>query len=218
MVHGPCFFVPSVELEVVEKREAIPLDDNEGIYVRNNQTGHVRAVTGQTYMLKSCEELWEKPLAEEVSELLAFDYGAQDTSGASDNDYETQRVATKRDRTRVVTYRVPHNAVVQVYDYKRKAARMIFGPDLVLLQPDEQFTVLSLSGDKPKRPNVIKSLALMLGPDFMSDVIQGESMCDCLQRCDLVLVFIAAFTSFMVNRILCKYCLQSRRVTTRVSA
>jgi len=44
-----------------------------------------------------------------------------------------------------------------------------------MLMPDEQFTVLSLSGDKPKRPGVIKSLNLMLGPDFMTDIIVVET-------------------------------------------
>jgi major vault protein len=34
---------------------------------------------------------------------------------------------------------------------------------------------MSLSGDKPKRPNVIKSLALMLGPDFMTDILEVET-------------------------------------------
>ena len=28
-----------------------------------------------------------------------------------------------RDKTRVVTFRVPHNAAVQIYDYKEKTAR-----------------------------------------------------------------------------------------------
>ena len=36
----------------MERREAIPLDKNEGIYVRDTQTGRVRAVIGETYMLK----------------------------------------------------------------------------------------------------------------------------------------------------------------------
>jgi len=35
--------------------------------------------------------------------------------------------------------------------------------------------VLSLSGDKPKRPHVIKSLALQLGPDFMTDIVIVET-------------------------------------------
>ena len=83
--------------------------------------------------------------------------------------------AIKRDKTKVVSFRVPHNAAVQIYDYKEKAARVVFGPDLVMLKPDEQFTQLSLSGGKPKRPNVIKSLCLLLGPDFCTDIITIET-------------------------------------------
>lgn len=44
-----------------------------------------------------------------------------------------------------------------------------------MLDPDEQFTQLSLSGGKPKRPNVIKSLCLLLGPDFCTDIITIET-------------------------------------------
>jgi major vault protein len=46
---------------------------------------------------------------------------------------------------------------------------------MVLLGPDEQFTQLSLAGGKPKRPNQIRSLALLLGPDFCADVITVET-------------------------------------------
>jgi len=74
-----------------------------------------------------------------------------------------------------VTYRAPHNSAVQIYDYKEKKSRVVFGPELVMLGPDEHFTVLSLSGDKPKRPHIIKALALMLGPDFMTDVVVVET-------------------------------------------
>jgi len=52
---------------------------------------------------------------------------------------------------------------------------VIFGPELVMLGPDDQFTVLSLSGDKPKRPHVIKAIAMLLGPDFMTDVVIVET-------------------------------------------
>jgi len=60
-------------------------------------------------------------------------------------------------------------------DYKDKKARIIFGPELVMLGPDEQFTQLSLSGGKPKKPNQIRSLVLLLGPDFMTDVVTVET-------------------------------------------
>jgi len=44
-----------------------------------------------------------------------------------------------------------------------------------MLGADEHFTVLSLSGDKPKKPHVIKALALLLGPDFMTDIVTVET-------------------------------------------
>ena len=43
-----------------------------------------------------------------------------------------------------------------------------------MLSPDEQFTILSLSGGKPKEQNQIKSLSLSLGPDFMTDLVVVE--------------------------------------------
>ena len=81
----------------------------------------------------------------------------------------------KRDKNKVVGFQVPHNAAVQIYDYKEKRARVVFGPEQVMLDPDEQFTQLSLSGGKPKRPNQIKSLCLLLGPDFCTDIITVET-------------------------------------------
>ena len=44
------------------------------------------------------------------------------------------------------------NAVVQIYNYKEKTACVMFGPELVILRPDKQFTQLNLSGGMPKRP------------------------------------------------------------------
>jgi len=44
-----------------------------------------------------------------------------------------------------------------------------------MLGPDEQFTKLALSGGKPKKPNVIKSLCLLLGPDFCTDIVVVET-------------------------------------------
>lgn len=45
MIRGPLEYVPPVEVEVVTKRKAIPLDENEGIYVRDIKTGKVDNVT-----------------------------------------------------------------------------------------------------------------------------------------------------------------------------
>jgi len=79
------------------------------------------------------------------------------------------------DSSKVVTFQVPHNAAVQIYDFKSKKSRVQFGPDMVMLGPEEQFTQLSLSGGKPKKGNMIRAIALLLGPDFASDIIQVET-------------------------------------------
>lgn len=46
MIRGPAEYVPPVEVEVVTQRSAIPLDENEGIYVRDVKTGKVRKPVG----------------------------------------------------------------------------------------------------------------------------------------------------------------------------
>ncbi|CAJ1076490.1 major vault protein [Xyrichtys novacula] len=171
MLRGPIEYVPPAAVEVVLKRQAIPLDENEGIYVRDIKTGKVRAVIGHTYMLTHDEELWHKELPPNVEALLASPLDPL----ADRSDRTRTGEAKRRDKTRVVSYRVPHNAAVQVYDYREKRARVVFGPEMVMLGPDEQFTVLSLSGDKPKRANVIKAICLLLGPDFCTDIITIET-------------------------------------------
>ncbi|KAM7535706.1 hypothetical protein Aperf_G00000089290 [Anoplocephala perfoliata] len=184
MLVGPQEYVPPIEVEVVKRQKAIPLGDNEGVYVRDRITGKVRSVIGTTYMLKQNEELWEKTLSPAVEELLRSTkdpladrsvVGADAKKAAGKAPSGSQTGPAKLDATHVVTYRVPHNAVAQIYDYKRKRPRFVFGPGLVLLDADEEFTVLSLSGGKPKRPNMIRSLCLLLGPDFCSDSLIVET-------------------------------------------
>lgn len=157
MVEGPCDYIPPVQVEVLEKRTAIPLDKNEGVYVRNVQDGKVSMVAGKAYMLRPNEELWSKKLPNTVEEILLKESGIT------------------RDKTRAVTFRLQHNCACQVYDFKTKKSRVLKGPELVMLQPEEQFTVLTLSGSTPKKPGVVKTLFLRLGPDFMTDVVTVET-------------------------------------------
>lgn len=112
--------MPPVEVEVVTKRAAIPLDENEGIYVRNTKTGKVRAVIGETFMLNQDEELWEKEIPLPVETLLA---GERDPLADRGHTRQKDESSKARDRTRVITFRVPHNAAVQIYDFKEKRAR-----------------------------------------------------------------------------------------------
>lgn len=173
MIKGPCEYVPPVEVEVVDSRKSIPLDDSEGVYVRDNQTGKVRAVIGETYMLTENEELWDKELPPAIEALLSQppdSRGPHIVKGRGPAPAAGGRV-----KNEVISFRVPHNAAVQIYDYKLKRSRVIFGPEMVMLGPDEQFTKLSLSGGKPKKPNEIQSLCLLLGPDFCTDIIEIET-------------------------------------------
>lgn len=171
MIRGPAEYIPPVQVQLLQRRQIIALDKNEGVYVRDETTGEVRAVIGEAYMLKENETLWDKELPAIVEDLLQRPGGMKHT--IKDTDDSVKQV--KRVKNRVVRFNVQHNAAVQIYDFKAKKPRIVFGPDLVMLQPDEQFTVLSLSGGKPKIPNIIKAIQLFLGPDFSSDPIIVET-------------------------------------------
>jgi major vault protein len=189
MLTGPLEYVPPIQVEVVERRKAIPLDENEGIYVRDIQTGRVRVVRGESYLLKPNEELWKKEVSVSVCVCVCvcvfflFFFFLSQTSFLQLSKLVDQLLSRdradseqyEREKTRCVTFRAPHNSAVQIYDYKEKKARVVFGPELIMLGPDEQFTVLSLSGDQPKRAGVIQDLCIRLGPDFMTDIVIVET-------------------------------------------
>jgi major vault protein len=135
---GPCEYIPNVATVVVERRQLIPLDEGEGIYVRNINTGQIEAIVGRSHLVQEAEVLWGKELPAAVEEvLLASNKGV-------------------REPHRVVSYRAPYNTAVRVYDYVAGKSRIVFGPDLVMLEPNEQFTLIELSGGTPKREGVIK--------------------------------------------------------------
>jgi len=172
MIYGPKEYVPPIEVDVLEKRKTIILGENEGIYIRDLNTGRIRSHIGSCYMLLPNEELYEKGFDSEVENLLFVDPMAQRTMSYS--EVQKMQIAP-RDRTKVISYRIPSNMAVQLFDYKTKANRIVFGPALVLLEPNEVFTVLSLSGGRPKRPDYKKSLAMLLGPDYMIDLISVDT-------------------------------------------
>jgi len=158
MVKGPRSYIPPVEVAVIERRQAIPMDKLEGIYVRDTRSGNVIAVSGKTYMLNEHEELANKEVSDTVNELL-----------------RTQGGEIRKEAYKLVTYKCPFNAAVQVYDYKKRSSRVIIGPALVVLGPDEQFTVSYLSGKTPKVPGRVRTLHLLLGPVFSTDVVEVET-------------------------------------------
>ncbi|XP_028390811.1 major vault protein-like [Dendronephthya gigantea] len=181
MIHGPRDYIPPIEVKVETKRKAIALSENNGIYVQNVHTGEVRAILGpQSYLLKEYEELWSKDLSTEVEKLLSLGGGYGDGTDIRKLAYFESAINPdytdgKRDKMKVVTYKCPKGTAVQVYNYKENTARVIFGPDMVILGPHENFNVLSLSAGKPKKEGALKSILLMLGPDFITDIIEVET-------------------------------------------
>lgn len=66
LIKGPLDYIPDNEVEIIEKRQAMPLAENEGIYVRDLRNGDVKLIGSmagsQSYLLKEYEQLWEKDL------------------------------------------------------------------------------------------------------------------------------------------------------------
>ncbi|KAG5488582.1 hypothetical protein JIQ42_00190 [Leishmania sp. Namibia] len=190
LVRGPCSFVPSDLMRVVpdaktgaEVRRPYLLSEGDGLYVRNGVTGAVRCIPGPcSYLLTAEEEVWEKPLSAQVERHLA-----QLASHAAYIELERakERQVLQGQTERAVSYHIPYQSVTQLYNYKTQVTRIIFGPDRVLLEPDEAFTVVSLSGSPwdpakptkcmPKQPNHIIALHLFLGPSNMTDVVYVET-------------------------------------------
>ena len=71
MIKGPNEFIPPNEVEVVENRKAIPLSENEGLYVRDLKNGRISLVRGpRTYLLGENERFWEKKIEVEIDNLI----------------------------------------------------------------------------------------------------------------------------------------------------
>lgn len=179
LIRGPREYVPPLSVTIVCRRTLIPLSETEGIYVKNYHSGEVRSIVGSSYMLHEDENHWEKKLPSTVKELLHKDI---DRSHFVELHNVTLLRAMKclsapipPGPFPVVSLQVPRNAAVQVVNYFSKTSRVEYGPVFVMLGPHEHFTEISLSGGSPKRPNVVRSLYLLLGPDYFTDLVTVET-------------------------------------------
>lgn len=188
LVCGPRSYIPNSFVTIIpdpitknEKREREVLSEGEGLYVRNTITGAVRAVMGPcSYMLDAYEERWEKKISPNVEMNLMRQFNSH---AAYMRDDKPPCLLGKT--SRAVVYYIPEQSVTQLFNYKTQKHRVIFGPNRVALEPDEEFTVISLSGSPwdprtpqkcfPKEPNRITALYLFLGPSNMSDVLYVET-------------------------------------------
>lgn len=177
MFYGPAEYIPPVQVEIVETRKSIPLDENEGVYIQDKTTGQVTLYKGpQTYYLQANEHKWDKVMTDEQEELVATDGFVQsETDENGKTIYKKPNIKARADKSRVIKFKVPHNSVVQLFNYKTSKMRHIFGPDMIMLEPYEEFTVLNLSGDAPKVEGLIRTLAMELGPTTMRDRVEVET-------------------------------------------
>ncbi|EPY37098.1 major vault protein [Strigomonas culicis] len=89
------------------------------------------------------------------------------------------------EESKAIVFHIPYRSVTQLYNYKSQTKRLIFGPARVILEPHEEFTIISLSGSPwdpaqptkclPKEPHRISALYLFLGPANMADVVHVET-------------------------------------------
>ena len=115
--------------------------------MRDLWNGEVKLVKGpQTYLLKEYEELWDKTCQADIEMLLALNSSGVDYIPAQDDgkggiEYKYRQVQPRVKKYLAVTYKAPHNSAIQLFDYKNKVSRIVFGPELIMLQPYEEFTL-----------------------------------------------------------------------------
>ena len=126
-------------------------------------------------MLTEFEQLWNKTQAPIVDMLLSLNSSGVNFIRTEESEQKIKQQKVRKDQFIAVTFKAPNNSAVQLYDYKNKASRIVFGPELIMLEPYEEFSLITLSGGLPKKENQIKTLTLNLGPDFMTDIIQVET-------------------------------------------
>lgn len=162
MIHGPASFVPAIEVKIERRQQSHPLAEQEGIYVRDLKTGQVKLVTGpQTYNLGENEVLWKKELSKECEQLLGFaamgrGFAAPKVNDKGEYSYDYgAKKPLKREKTQAVKIKAPHNSACQIFDFMDKKSRIVFGPELIMLKPYEEISLIKLSGGMPKVENAI---------------------------------------------------------------
>ncbi|RLB54826.1 MAG: hypothetical protein DRJ42_08055 [Deltaproteobacteria bacterium] len=148
------FFFPTESVVVVGTVSAVPLAENEGIYVRDDRSGAVRIVEGPTAFLPD-------PTKEQV---VRRRFGA---AGAA-------RHGVAGDETRVPAVYVPPSTAVMVIAKDRR--EVVTGPRTRLLGYDENLEELTLSTGRPKSDQeLLTTCFLRIDGNKVSDVVHVET-------------------------------------------
>lgn len=146
-------FFPTESLEVVDAVEAIPLAENEGIYVRDLKSGAVRIVEGPTSFLPdpTKEEVVHRALSPEQRAL----WGVEDPDRAP------------------AIYVPPSTAVMIVAKDRRE---VVTGPRTRILAFEENLEMLTLSTGRPKTDEeMLPTCFLQIEGNKVSDVVRVET-------------------------------------------
>jgi hypothetical protein len=148
------YFFPTESTNVIDRIVAIPLAENEGIYVRDRSSGAVRIVEGPTAFLPdpTKETVLQRVLTD--AQLARFGDGA------------------RSDRVPAV-YVPPSTAVMVVAKDRRE---VVTGPRTRLLGFDEDLEELKLSTGRPKTDaELLSTCFLRIEGNKVSDVIEVET-------------------------------------------
>lgn len=135
-------------------RTAISLAESQGIYIKNQSNGTIRLEKGPCEVfLQPEEKIFVKRFG--LNEAKALGLNLDDTPPSS--THLAPRIELNEDE------------IIKLTDGEE--TRILRGPQSFFLQATEHPVIFKLSGDTPKRPEVITTAKVRLGPDFLSDVL-----------------------------------------------
>jgi hypothetical protein len=149
---GDGFFFPNRNLEVIAEVEAIPLAEKEGIYVRNLETGKLRTVLGPTsYLVDPTKEaLAKRHLSAQTLALYQLESHRSDRAPS--------------------IYVPPSQSVLVIAPNRRE---VLMGPQIRVLDYDEELEILQLSTGRPKsNENLLATSFLQVQGNKVSDRVQ----------------------------------------------
>ncbi len=146
------FFFPTDSLDVIAVVHAVPLADKEGIYVRHIGSGRIETVVGPKNFLPDPTEV--EVVARPLSPEMMRRYGL-----------------STHDPLRAVSIYIPPSLAVLVT--ARSKREVVRGPQVRILDYDEDLETLSLSTGKPKSDEVLLATCFLLTEgNKVSDIVR----------------------------------------------
>jgi major vault protein len=151
IIEGPATYIPHKYSQVEKKVHSTALGPEEGVYVKNIRTGEIRLEQGpKTIMLSPIEEYYEKEYTTREFQALKLDEDLLEAEKA-------------------IPLRLLKSEAMMITSGEKQ--RVEFGPKIILLKPFEKPYIMSISGETPKVPSVLKIWKVLLGPVFSTDAL-----------------------------------------------